>query len=121
VDVYFDNVGGPTLDAALAHLREGARVVLCGRISQTVASEPYGIRNLHRLAAAHGRMEGFLVFSYRDRYDEARAWLAARLRDGSLRQKLHVLEGLDAAPIGLGMLFRGENSGKLVVRVAADR
>ena len=110
VDLYFDNVGGPTLDAALAHLREGARVVLCGRISQTVASEPYGIRNLNRLAAAHGRMQGFLVFNYHDRYDEARTWLAARLRDGSLRQRLHVLEGLDAAPIGLGMLFRGENT-----------
>ena len=118
VDVYFDNVGGPILDAALVHLRENARVVLCGRISQTVASEPYGIRNLNRLAAAHGRMQGFLVFNYHDRYDEARTWLAARLRDGSLRQRLHVLEGLDAAPVGLGMLFRGENSGKLVVRVA---
>jgi NADPH-dependent curcumin reductase CurA len=121
VDLYFDNVGGPTLDAALRHLREGGRVVLCGRISQTVASEPYGIRNLHRLAAAHGRMQGFLVFNYRDRYDEARTWLATRLREGTLHQKLHVLEGLDQAPLGLGMLFRGENKGKLVVRVAAAR
>ncbi len=121
VNLYFDNVGGPTLDAALGHLREGGRVVLCGRISQTVAAEPYGIRNLHRLAAAHGRMQGFLVFNYRDRYDEARTWLAARLREGTLRQRLHVLEGLDEAPAGLGMLFRGENTGKLVVRVAASR
>ena len=120
VDLYFDNVGGPTLDAALAHLREGARVVLCGRISQTLAAEPYGIRNLGRLAAAHGRMQGFLVFSYHERYDEARAWLAARRRDGSLRQRLHVLEGLDQAPVGLGMLFRGENTGKLVVRVTSS-
>jgi NADPH-dependent curcumin reductase CurA len=119
VDLYFDNVGGPTLDAALAHLRPGARVVLCGRISQTHAAEPYGVRNLGRLAAAHGRMQGFLVFNYRERYDEARTWLAARRRDGSLRQRLHVLEGLAQAPIGLGMLFRGENTGKLVVRVAA--
>ncbi|HZM47373.1 MAG TPA: NADP-dependent oxidoreductase [Burkholderiales bacterium] len=117
VDLYFDNVGGPTLDAALAHLRPGARVVLCGRISQTLAAEPYGIRNLGRLAAAHGRMQGFLVFNYHERYDEARAWLAARRRDGSLRQRLHVLEGLAQAPVGLGMLFRGENTGKLVVRV----
>jgi NADPH-dependent curcumin reductase CurA len=54
VDVYFDNVGGPTLDAALAHLREDARVVLCGRISQTTAAEPYGVRNLGRLATVHG-------------------------------------------------------------------
>ena len=116
VDLYFDNVGGPTLDAALAHLNEGARVVLCGRISQTLAAAPYGVRNLDRLAAAHGRMQGFLVFNYRARYDEARAWLAARLKEGRLRQKLHVLEGLAQAPVGLGMLFRGENMGKLVVR-----
>ena len=119
VDLYFDNVGGPTLDAALAHLRQGARVVLCGRISQTNATEPYGVRNLGRLAAVHGRMQSFLVFNYRERYDEARTWLAARRRDGSLRQRLHVLEGLAQAPVGLGMLFRGENTGKLVVRVAA--
>jgi len=119
VDLYFDNVGGATLDAALLHLRHGARVVLCGRISQTHAAEPYGIRNLHRLAASRGRMQGFLVFSYNERYDEARTWLAARLREGNLRQRLHVLDGLDQAPIGLGMLFRGENTGKLVVRVAA--
>ncbi len=118
IDLYFDNVGGPTLDAALEHLREGARVVLCGRISQTHAAEPYGVRNLGRLAAARGRMQGFLVFNYNARYGEARAWLAARRRDGSLRQKLHVLDGLEKAPIGLGMLFRGENEGKLVVRLA---
>jgi NADPH-dependent curcumin reductase CurA len=117
VDLYFDNVGGATLDAALEHLRQNARVVLCGRISQTHAAEPYGIRNLGRLAAARGRMQGFLVFNYHDRYEEARAWLAARLRDGNLRQKLHVLDGLEQAPVGLGMLFRGENTGKLVVRV----
>ena len=120
VDLYFDNVGGPTLDAALEHLREGARVVLCGRISQTHAAEPYGVRNLGRLAAARGRMQGFLVFNYHQRYDEARTWLAARRRDGSLRQRLHILEGLERAPVGLGMLFRGENTGKLVVRLAPD-
>ncbi len=118
IDLYFDNVGGPTLDAALEHLRQGARVVLCGRISQTHAAETYGIRNLGKLAASRGRMQGFLVFNYHERYDEARTWLAARHRDGSLQQRLHVLEGLEQAPVGLGMLFRGENTGKLVVRVA---
>ena len=61
----------------------------------------------------------YLSIDYPERYDEARTWLAARRRDGSLRQRLHVLEGLAQAPIGLGMLFRGENTGKLVVRVAA--
>jgi NADPH-dependent curcumin reductase CurA len=118
VDVYFDNVGGPTLDAALLHLRHGARVVLCGRISQTVAAEPYAIRNLGALSAARGRMQGFIVFEYHDRYPEARAWLRAQLRAGRLQQKLHVVDGLEQAPHALGMLFRGENTGKLVVRVA---
>src|SRR5688572_31970425 len=65
VDLYFDNVGGPTLDAALAHLRPGARIVLCGRISQASATEPYAVRNLHKLGAVHGRMQGFLVFKDR--------------------------------------------------------
>lgn len=117
IDLYFDNVGGPTLDAALEHLRPGARVVLCGRISQTHAAERYGVRNIDRLAASRGRMQGFLVFNYNARYGEARAWLAARLRDGGLRQRLHMLDGLAQAPHGLGMLFRGENTGKLVIRL----
>lgn len=117
VDVYFDNVGGPTLDAALLRLRRGARVVLCGRISQTVAPEPHAIRNLGALSAARGRMQGFIVFEYHDRYPEARAWLRAQLRAGRLQQKLHALDGLEQAPHALGMLFRGENTGKLVVRV----
>jgi NADPH-dependent curcumin reductase CurA len=118
IDLYFDNVGGPTLDAALLHLRDGARVVLCSRISQVAADPPYGIRNLDQLSPRRGRMQGFQVFSYHDRYEEARAWLAARHREGRLRQRLHILDGLHRAPGALGMLFRGENTGKLVVRVS---
>jgi NADPH-dependent curcumin reductase CurA len=117
IDLYFDNVGGPILEAALDHVRPGARVVLCGRISQAAAETPYGIRTLGQLLTRRGRMQGFQVFSYHDRYDEARAWLAARHRDGQIRQRLHILDGLDQAPAALGMLFRGENNGKLVVRV----
>jgi len=117
IDLYFDNVGGPTLDAALLHLRDGARVVLCGRISQVAADPPYDIRNLGQLSARRGRMQGFQVFRYHDRYEEARAWLAARHREGQLRQRLHILDGLHLAPGALGMLFRGENTGKLVVQV----
>ena len=117
IDLYFDNVGGPTLDAALLHLREGARVVLCGRISQVVADPPYGLRNIGQVLTRRARMQGFQVFRYHDRYEEARAWLAARHHEGALRQRLHILEGLDQAPGSLGMLFRGENTGKLVVRM----
>ena len=118
IDLYFDNVGGPTLDAALLHLRAGARVVLCGRISQVAADPPYGLRNLGHLMSRQGRMQGFQVFSYHDRYAEARFWLAARHHEGRLHQRLHVLDGLHQAPGALGMLFRGENVGKLVVQVA---
>jgi NADPH-dependent curcumin reductase len=116
IDVYFDNVGGPTLDAALLNLRADARVVLCGRISQTVAAEPHGIRNLGMMGARRVTIRNFLVFDYHDRYPEARAWLAAQIRDGRLRQQLHIVDGLENAPRALGMLFRGENTGKLVVR-----
>ncbi|HEY0185048.1 MAG TPA: NADP-dependent oxidoreductase, partial [Rhodopila sp.] len=118
VDLYFDNVGGPTLDAALLHLRAEARVVLCGRISQVAADPPHGARNLGQLLTRRARMQGFQVFSYNARYEGARNWLAQRHREGQLRQRLHILDGLLRAPDALGMLFRGENTGKLVVRVA---
>jgi len=118
VDVYFDNVGGATLDAALANLRNGARVAMCGRISQAAAPEPYGMRNLGLLLARRAHMQGFGVFAYHDRYGEARAWLAAQLKAGRLQQRLHVVDGLERAPESLRMLFRGENTGKLVVQVA---
>jgi NADPH-dependent curcumin reductase CurA len=118
VDLYFDNVGGETLDAALAHLRMDGRIALCGRISQVTAETPYRLANLGRLSARCGRMQGFQVFRYHDRYEEARAWLAAQHRDGRLRQRLHILDGLHHAPAALGMLFRGENFGKLVVQVS---
>jgi NADPH-dependent curcumin reductase CurA len=118
IDLFFDNVGGETLDAALAHLRMDGRVAMCGRISQVTATEPYRLTNLNRLSARSGRMQGFQVFRYHDRYEEARAWLAAQHRDGRLQQRLHILDGLHHAPASVGMLFRGENFGKLVLRVA---
>ena len=118
INVYFDNVGGGTLDAALAHLRMDSRVALCGRISQVTAEAPYPLVNLGRLSACCGHMQGFQVFRYHDRYEEARAWLVAQHRAGRLQQRLHILDGLDHAPTAIGMLFRGENFGKLVVRVS---
>ena len=118
VDVFFDNVGGPTLDAALANLRLHARVVICGRISQTAAETLYGVTGLGQLIGTRARIQGLLVSDYAARFAEGRTWLAAQRDAGRLRQRLHVLEGLEQAPAGLGMLFRGENMGKLAVRVA---
>jgi NADPH-dependent curcumin reductase CurA len=117
-DVYFDNVGGPTLDAALANLRTDARVVLCGRISQTIAAEPYGIRNMGLLGGKRITMRNFLVFDYHSRYLEARTWLSAQIRGGRLQQQLHIVDALENAPRALGMLFKGENTGKLIIRAA---
>jgi NADPH-dependent curcumin reductase CurA len=118
VDVYFDNVGGPMLDAALANMRTGGRIVCCGRISQAGAKEPYGVRNLGMMGGRRMRMASFIVFDYNARYPEARAWLAAQIKAGRLRQKLHIVDGLEQAPHALRMLFTGENTGKLVVRLA---
>lgn len=118
VDLYFDNVGGPTLDAAIANMADGGRIAICGRISQTAAAELYGVKNLGLAIGKRLRIQGFIVSDYHDRYDEARAWLAGELKAGRLKQNLHVLDGLAQAPTGLRMLFEGGNMGKLAVRVA---
>ena len=118
IDVYFDNVGGPTLDAALAALRLKGRVVVCGRISQTAADQLYGVTNIGMLIGKRARMEGFIVSDFQDRYDEARAWLSEKLKSGALKQRLHVLNGLERAPEGLTMLFEGTSTGKLVVKLS---
>jgi NADPH-dependent curcumin reductase CurA len=119
IDVFYDNVGGATLDAALANLRLRARVVICGRISQTAAEVPDGVRNVGLLIGKRARIEGFIVSDFAARFGEGRAWLAARMAEGALRHRVHAIEGLEAAPEGLGMLFRGGNTGKLVVRVTS--
>lgn len=118
VGVYFDNVGGPTLDAALANMAMGGRVAICGRISQTAAAELYGVTNLGLAIGKRLKIQGFVVSDYHDRYGEARAWLAGELSAGRLKQRLHMLDGLEEAPTGLRMLFEGGNTGKLAVRVA---
>lgn len=118
VDVFYDNVGGAVLDAALVNLRQRGRIVICGRISQTAAESLYGVTQLGQLIGKRARIEGFVVFDFADRYPEARRWLAARRDSGQLKQRTHVIDGLDRAADGLGMLFRGENFGKLIVKVA---
>ncbi len=121
VDVYFDNVGGEILDAALARLARGARVVICGAISQYNNTTPYrGPANYIALLPARAAMIGFVVFDYADRYGEAAAELAGWIADGRLVSREEVLEGgVDAFPETLLRLFSGENTGKLVLHVGA--
>ena len=120
VDVYFDNVGGPILDAALANLAMRGRVVLCGGIaSYSDPSGPSGPRSYLNLIVKRGRMEGFLVFDFAPRYPEAVARLAGWLREGKLKDEIDVVDGLENAPAALLRVFTGANRGKQLVRVAA--
>ncbi len=120
VDVYFDNVGGEILDEVLRRLARGARVVLCGAISQYNAQEaPRGPANYMQLLVARASMTGFLVFDFAKRYPEGFAQLSEWLRSGQLQSREDVvIGGLDKFPEVLLMLFRGENTGKLILRLA---
>jgi NADPH-dependent curcumin reductase CurA len=118
IDVYFDNVGGDILDAALARLARHARVIICGAISQYNNTGAFvGPKNYLTLLVQHARMEGFVVFDYVKRYPEGLAAMAGWLRDGSLKSKEDIVEGLETFPETLVKLFTGENFGKLILKV----
>jgi NADPH-dependent curcumin reductase CurA len=118
IDVYFDNVGGDILDAALAHLARHARVVICGAISQYNNTEAVsGPSNYLSLLVNHASMTGFVMSDYLDRYGEAVRELAGWLSSGKLVSREDVAEGLESFPDVLLRLFTGENTGKLVLRV----
>jgi NADPH-dependent curcumin reductase CurA len=118
VNVFFDNVGGPVLDAGLARLARGARVVLCGAISQYNSATVAGPSNYLSLLVNRARMEGFIVFDYADRYANAAAEMAGWLKAGQLRSREDVVTGTVADfPDTLLKLFHGENTGKLVLRI----
>ena len=118
IDVYWDNVGGEILEAALGRLAVHARVVYCGAISSyNASSPPPGPRNYMQVLIRRARVEGFLVFDYVERIDEALAELVPLVRSGQLRYREDIREGLDSAPAALGDLFTGANDGKLIVRV----
>ena len=119
VDVYFDNVGGEILDTVLTRIRRGARIVICGAISQYNATEAVrGPANYLSLLVHRARMEGMVVFDYADRYPEAIRAIAGHLKSGRMKSREDVEIGLQRFPDVLPMLFRGENFGKLVLRVA---
>jgi NADPH-dependent curcumin reductase CurA len=116
IGVFVDNVGGEVLDAALLHLARGARVVISGGLSQYNADRPSGPSNYLQLLWQRASMTGFLTPDYADRYPEARAELAALLRDGRLISREQIVEGgVRAFPELLPMVFAGASSGKLIL------
>jgi NADPH-dependent curcumin reductase CurA len=121
IDVYFDNVGGEILDACLARLAMHARIVICGAISQYNATEGMkGPANYMSLLVNRASMTGMVVFDYAERYGEAAREMAGWVAAGKLKTKEDVVEGgVDAFPETLLKLFKGENLGKLVLKMEA--
>jgi NADPH-dependent curcumin reductase CurA len=119
IDVFFDNVGGDILDAVLGQINLHARVVLSGAISQYDTAElAPGPRNILNLIPQRGRMEGFIVLDYRDRFLEAILQLGQWVQAGRIRYAEDVVDGLENAPAAFRKLFSGANTGKLIVKVA---
>ncbi len=119
VDVYFDNTSGPISDAVLRRINKRARIVVCGTASLS-SWEPWpsGPRVERHLLVKSARMEGFLVFDYESRTEEAVTQLAQWVRAGKLRYREDILEGIEAAPDAIAGLYRGENLGKRLIRLA---
>jgi NADPH-dependent curcumin reductase CurA len=118
VDVYFDNVGGEISQAVERRLNLGARIVVCGQVSQYNAQRPEPTFHPGLLVVFRARMEGFLVFDYAHRYDEAALKLAHWVANGDIRWREDVTEGLENAPQAFIGMLNGENQGKALVKVA---
>jgi len=116
-DVYFDNVGGEILNFMMTRMNLKGRIVLCGAISD-YNGKPTGLTSYMSLISQRARIEGFVIFDYKDQYHKAIADLSEWLASGSIKRKFHIVEGLDKAPVALPMLFKGGNTGKLLVRVS---
>lgn len=117
IDVYFDNVGGEHLDAALAHGNQGARFAICGMIDVYNSGKATELRYLARLIGMRMRVQGFIVSDYMDRAAEFYRDMGGWLKDGKLKRNETIFEGLDTMPDAFLGLFTGGNMGKMLVRV----
>jgi NADPH-dependent curcumin reductase CurA len=121
IDIFFDNVGGETLDAVLAQIRYKARIVICGAISQYNNTQAVkGPSNYLSLLVNRARMEGIVVFDNAAHYKEAATEMAGWIASGKLKSREHIEQGLQNFPEVLLKLFRGENFGKLILKVADE-
>ncbi len=119
IDGYFDNVGGAITDAVLRSLNTGARISICGQISQYNLDQPEtGPRLLGMLLVKQARAEGFLVFQYAPRYPEGMQQMAAWLKEGKLKYREEFTDGIEHAPQAFIEMLKGKNTGKQLVRIA---
>lgn len=117
VDLVFENVGGPCLDGALMNLRDGARIALCGLISEYNSEAPVGARNLWQLIVHKATIRGFLVSEWLPEWPEGIAAMAGLLAQGKLVADEHVERGLDNALAAFMRLFEGTNVGKMILEI----
>jgi NADPH-dependent curcumin reductase CurA len=121
VDVYFDNTAGVISDAVLKNLNIGARIVICGTASISNWNPiPNGPRVERHLLVKRARMQGFVVFDFVKRYAEARDKLAQWVKDGTIRYREDILDGIENAPGAIAGLYRGDNVGKRLIRIAVE-
>lgn len=118
VDIYFDNVGGEMLDAAIANTNERARLIISGAVSEYNRPEPRGIRNTLRFITHRLRMEGLVVFDYFKQFRDAQAEMGGWIHSGKLIYTEDISEGIESAPEAFAGLFEGENFGRRLVKVS---
>ncbi len=122
VDVYFDNTAGPISDAVIRHISAGARIAICGTASISSWDPwPTGPRYERHLLVKRATVRGFIALDYVDRYPEAVARLGRWIKEGRLRYREEILEGIEQAPSAISRLYTGENQGKLLIRLPASR
>lgn len=118
INVYFDNIGGEMLDIALANLATGARVVICGAMSQyNNPTDVKGPKNYMKIVTARGQMNGIIVFDFLERFPAAVKDISTWIADGKIHSKEHIIEGIENFPLALRMLFEGKNFGKLLIKL----
>ncbi|XP_027334255.1 NADPH-dependent oxidoreductase 2-alkenal reductase-like isoform X1 [Abrus precatorius] len=120
IDIYFENVGGKTLDAVLLNMRVHGRIPVCGMVSQYNLTQPEGVTNLANLIFKRIRMEGFIVTDFYDLYPKFLEFLLPHIREGKVVYVEDMAEGLENGPAALAGLYRGRNVGKQVVVVARE-
>ena len=120
VDLYFDNVGGETLDAVMDHLRSRARIVLCGSISEYARDEPYRLPDYTRLRRTDSQMRGFFVYNHLTDWDRAMDEMARWIKAGQLKPVEQITDGFEHMPSALAGLYTGQNAGKQLCRVGGE-
>lgn len=118
IDVFFDNVGGEILDTVLRRMALHGRVILCGTLATSNLLEPYRLQHWERILSRRITVSGFNAMDHWDRFPEATEGVSQWIKEGAIKYRAQVLEGLARAPEGLLRLFQGDHLGKLVIKVS---